>query len=723
MYDYAGLNARLLADAPALLSQWLPGGRFAGHEYVCAGLLGGPGGSLSINKLNGRWAEFNGQARGGDLVSLYAAVRGITQGEAYRQLGGEEAPVRRTNGAHHAIDEEEVHMQTPPNVDFQPSMFNHREDGNPSALWVYRDAAGAPTHVVARYDLEGGKEIRPWIFDGLRWKNKAPPKPRPLYGLDRLAASDRPVLLVEGEKTADAAALYFPKRPCMTWMGGVGGVNSADWSPLAGREVAIWPDNDDAGIKAAARICEKLLQLGCEVRRVDPTGWPEKWDLADGMAAGTQRVDILEYARAHTTAVAPPSETPAPAPLPKVQKSPPPGTQTLEQSPAPGSLVETWQRHGFICRSTGRPYSNYSNVGAAIRARGDLDVFYDEFSQRVMVGEEEWSAHATRTLAIWLQRRMGLSEVTLRTVHEGVLAYAWEHRRNPLKTWLEGLVWDNTPRLAEMMHTGMGAAQSDYSAQVGRCFFIGMVARVMEPGCKADCMPVFEGEQGIKKSTALKIIGGPYFVEIHENVNHKDFYLALTGKLLGEISEMEAFSRADIKKVKGILSTRTDTYRAPYDPASADHPRTCLFAGTTNLNDWNTDETGARRFWPLHCGEVNTEWVEEHRTQLFAEAVYRYRDGEDWWSIPEGAAEMQRQASREVDPWEEGILHYIEGRTFVTTHNILTLHLDIQERDIKIVDEKRVAKVLRQNRYRSVITKEDGRSQRRWVKRSMGYGI
>jgi putative DNA primase/helicase len=212
--------------------------------------------------------------------------------------------------------------------------------------------------------------------------------------------------------------------------------------------------------------------------------------------------------------------------------------------------------------------------------------------------------------------------------------YAFHRQRNPPKEWLESLEWDREERLWCLLSKGLGATHDDYSAAVGRCFMVGMVARVMNPGCKVDCMPIFEGSQGLGKSTALKIIGGPYFAEIHESITSKDFYLAIAGKMLCEISELHAFRRAEIERIKGIITTATDRFRVPFGTFAADHPRSCVFAGTTNLDDWNTDETGARRFWPVRCFDIDRDWLSEHRHQIFAEAVHRYVAGESWWDVP-----------------------------------------------------------------------------------------
>jgi hypothetical protein len=708
-YDFAGLNARLLDTFRELMAEWLPGGKTVGAEYVCADVRGGAGKSLSVNMQSGKWADFAGTVKGGDLVSLYAAIRGVDQGEAYRLLGGDQQvnghATLKASALAEPPDDAAIEVHRPPNVDFSVRLFTTPTLGTPSKVWVYRDAHAEPLFVVARYETKEGKRIQPWIWNGLKWQMKGHPKPRPLYGLDRLAAINNPVLLVEGEKTADAAQFLFPTRPCITWCGGCGQAMTADWQPLASRVVTIWPDNDEIGKSTAMKIAARLVSIGATVTMVDPFEWPESWDLADALESGTPKARILEYAKTHSRAI-----KPIEVREPKKKTV----AATYEQKPINGSLYETWARHNFVLRSNGRPYGNHANVINAIRAKGDMDIYYEEFTERIMIGDQPWTEAHAGDLTVFLQMHFGMPDIWPNVVHRGVEIYALQRRRNKLTDWLRGLEWDKVERIPQLMSQGFGAKETEYTRAVGRCFMIGLVARALKPGIKADCMPVFEGAQGVYKSSALSIIGGDYFVEIHENVNSKDFYLTLRGKLLGEIAELESFSKADIRKVKNVMSTRTDTYRKPYEREAADHPRACLFAGTTNHDDWNTDETGARRFWPIRCGIIDRQWLKENRSQFFAEAIVRYERGEDWWTVPEESAGRQREARRQIDPWEGPILRYVGSRDVVHIETLLSNCVDLKVSDANMLHARRVGAILRANGWSNKVRWMNGKAERRW---------
>jgi uncharacterized protein (DUF927 family) len=181
-----------------------------------------------------------------------------------------------------------------------PAVIRHPKYGPPSMGWSYLGSKAELLFSVYRFDTangERGKAYRPFTRcargDRRRWCFIAPPVPRPLYGLDRLAARpDARVLLVEGEKAADAAQALFPEWVCMTWPGGADAVGSADLSVLAGRAVDFWPDNDAAGRKSVADVVKALRGIAASVAVVDaPADWrkpdgEDGWDVADPPPAG-----------------------------------------------------------------------------------------------------------------------------------------------------------------------------------------------------------------------------------------------------------------------------------------------------------------------------------------------------------------------------------------------------------------------------------------------------
>jgi hypothetical protein len=285
------INDGALVRVEELLAGWLPGGRVVGREYSARNPTRNDQrpGSFRVNIETGKWSDFATGDKGGDLISLYAYLNGQSQGDAARAIAAmtDGAPLRSARTRTAAPTEPRVITPVP---DAAPApVLRHREHGTASQHWPYRDAEGRMLGYVVRFETPSGKQILPLTYceepDGRRrWRWHSWAKPRPLYGLDRLAARpDAPVLVTEGEKAADAAERLFAEYVAITSPGGSKAAAQADWSAVRGREVAIWPDADEPGKRYAAEVTALVQAAGAQSVRVValPPGLPEGWDLAD----------------------------------------------------------------------------------------------------------------------------------------------------------------------------------------------------------------------------------------------------------------------------------------------------------------------------------------------------------------------------------------------------------------------------------------------------------
>lgn len=377
----------------------------------------------------------------------------------------------------------------------------------------------------------------------------------------------------------------------------------------------------------------------------------------------------------------------------------------------------------LVLMPNGSPIMNLDNVVRAIESDPNLrgKIWYDEFLDTIMTtwqGEErQWKDADDVLLQLYMQRHVGLTRIGLQTCHDAAVVAAFHDTRNECKTWLKSHVWDGVRRLSYLMSEGLGAEENPYTDAVGRCWVMSMVARVFQPGCKVDTVPVLEGTQGAGKSTALRILGGKWFTECHENVTHKDFYEVLKGHMLVEIAEMHSFTRAEVERIKGIISCQMDRYRKSYGRNTENHPRQTVLACTTNRDDWQRDDTGARRFWPVRCGSVNRDWLRNNRDQLFAEAVHLFNQGEPWWDVPLELQNQEVESRRDSDSWEAVIGAWLWNQTRPTTSEILSDCLKIEVGRHDQLAQKRVGRVMRVLGWRTVVTKApSGRSFRVWVK-------
>jgi putative DNA primase/helicase len=345
MIDFQAIAQQSLAHAETLLLRWLPAGRRNGHEWLVGDLSGNAGESTSINMRTGAWADFAGDKKGGDFISLLAAIRGCTQLEAAKQIADELGiRVDHPPAAPPKSKKQQWTQVVPAPEHVAPPTMYHFNYKEPVAKWCYKDAEGRVIGWIGRFTKsDGGKEVMPMTWgrnietQEEKWCWLSFPKPRPLYGLPLLKAKpDARVIIVEGEKCADA--LRERGLLVITWPGGGKAVHHADWTPLAGRKVTIWPDRDrktygeketkDAtlvgtekpwnkqpGYKAMMDIAEVLGPLGCEIRLITPPeGKPDGWDCADAIADGWTNDQIAELFKAAVPFAVepPPSEEPGP---------------------------------------------------------------------------------------------------------------------------------------------------------------------------------------------------------------------------------------------------------------------------------------------------------------------------------------------------------------------------------------------------------------------------
>jgi predicted P-loop ATPase len=323
----------------------------------------------------------------------------------------------------------------------------------------------------------------------------------------------------------------------------------------------------------------------------------------------------------------------------------------------------------------GQPLGNLANVMDAMRHDAVLaEAFhFDEMARAVMLSAELPGSNnpGPRQLEdVDVGRvqehiqRVGLRRAGRETVLQAIRSRAEERSRHPVREYLNGLAWDGVRRVESWLSVYLGAKATPYLKGVGQMFLVAMVARVFEPGCKADYMLIFEGAQGSRKSTACAILGGYWFSDCLPDVRHKDASQHLRGKWLVEVPEMSAMDRAEAAQLKAFVTRRVEMYRAAYGALDGVEPRQCLFIGTTNREAYLRDETGGRRFWPVKTGTIDTEALKRDRDQLFAEAVHLYRQGAQWW--PDRAFEQAHiapeQAERyESDAWEDKIGVFLEG--------------------------------------------------------------
>ncbi len=181
-----------------------------------------------------------------------------------------------------------------------------------------------------------------------------------------------------------------------------------------------------------------------------------------------------------------------------------------------------------------------------------------------------------------------------------------EREYHPLQERVQSLTWDGNSRIKRFLIYATKCEDTPYTREVSRLIFAGGINRLFDPGCKFDDMPVLIGtKQGEGKSTLVQWLAlqDDYFDELKDFDSDRALE-TISGKWILEVGELLALTRTkDVEGVKSFISRRNDRRRLPYDVRTTDHYRQCIFIGTTNKEQFLTDKTGNRRFYPV---KVNT---------------------------------------------------------------------------------------------------------------------
>jgi predicted P-loop ATPase len=408
--------------------------------------------------------------------------------------------------------------------------------------------------------------------------------------------------------------------------------------------------------------------------------------------------------------------------------SEPPSTPTPPAAPSPAECAGDWtdlldwklDKHGKR-RGLYPGVKNTSLILLNDPAWTKL-LAYDEFLQSVIARREppclEWARPTTSRRAsrlteddysrarLWIADKYRVS-VSRDCIYESVAKIvAKTQAYHPVREYLTSLEgrWDGAPRVETFAKTYLGSVGlASTEANFIRWFLLSAVARVFEPGCKADSTLILEGAQGLGKSTAIRILGGGWVADSPIQIGTKDAFIALAGVWIAELAELESLLRSDPDAVKAFLSSPVDRYRPPYARDAEDFPRQCVFAGTVNHFEYLKDPTGARRFWPILCARIDLGALTRDRDQIWAETMHLYRAGTKWWpSSPEEVAACERvQETRyQADAWEEKVREYLlapmtDASTLgVRVDEILREALHVATRDHDRTRQARVVAIL-----------------------------
>lgn len=379
----------------------------------------------------------------------------------------------------------------------------------------------------------------------------------------------------------------------------------------------------------------------------------------------------------------------------------------------------------------GRPKSTYGNTVEGFKGLGIRlahDTFFDTYIVKDLgrmpeyftrLKSTEWSDDLCAAARYVLQQQYHL-EIGNDTIDSVARANALMDKHDSLVDHLDGLERGDQPLLADWLPRFSQAPPSLYTRAVGRIFLLGAVARVYCPGVTFQVMPIFEGEQGEGKSTMLRLLGGPFFLEGLPHDLGREAVMAAEGKWIIEVEELAAFRKIEAEALKAFITRQVDKIRKPYAKTAQNYPRRSVLAGTTNENAYLIDSTGNRRFLPTRLGRIYLGQLAMDRDALLAEA----RD--TWLANPDpstlempatlySVAAAEQEERRIEDPWERAVGQFLDkhSESTVATETILYDALRKTMGQATSQDTRRIAKAMKRNGWvKARVQNPDGQGGR-----------
>lgn len=550
-----------------------------------------------------------------------------------------------------------------------------REKRKIEAVYNYVSINGEYAYTKIR--LEGKKMLFGMLKDGrfeygLKGRNKK--EFNAIFGsvpkIKEAIERNEPIFIPEGEKDVNTLVKKgYTAFSC-------GGAN--DWNKNVselcnGAEVIILADNDAPGEKLAATIEKDLKGISKSVKIIVPMPDVPKADITDYFEVGHTVQEFECLIRQENRQL-------------KLDVSQENAVSTIRMF---DYLECDYDKDGNV-KSVKQLVHNFEVVmDKDYRIAGKIR--FDEFAQQICLfgsvpWENEnncrvWSSHDDSALFSLIQADYGLK--SRQDFADALKNVSMRNKFHPVRELLDSLTWDGKEHIRGLLPEYLGAEDSDYTYQVMRLWMLGAVSRVYKPGSKFDYTMILQGSQGIGKSTFLKqmALDDSWFNDSLDSLDSDKAVQSLTGSWIIELAELKSLARTagGVESVKRFLTATQDKYRIPYERRADTFYRQCVFAGTTNKDDFLQDETGNRRFLIVQTGvkkpskSLFVPEIMDTIKQAWAEAVHIWKNEKPQLILPEACMREAKelQEANMADDGKRGIiLEYLEGKTEVCARQI-----------------------------------------------------
>lgn len=408
-------------------------------------------------------------------------------------------------------------------------------------------------------------------------------------------------------------------------------------------------------------------------------------------------------------------------------------SQDFEVIPAPEGekLLPAFKRD-----KNGKIESTINNVYLAVQ-RPDIcqiNIKFDQFRDEIMfthVNSDQWQ---TFTDADYSRLRIGLEkggfkQIGRELIRDIVLLVADENPFDSATEWLSRLEWDGVPRIKTFLSDYFNAESSEYTEAVSLYLWTALAGRVLKPGIKADMVPILVGDQGCGKSTGVAALSPSpdYFCEVSFAEKDDDLARKMRGRLVGEIGELRGLHTKELESIKAFITRTHENWIPKYREFATQFPRRLVFVGTTNQDEFLSDDTGNRRFLPVRVNNVNVEGIRQNREQLWAEAKKLFSDSGIQFSVAEQLAAREHDQYMIKDAWQETVSRWLNepdiitdekptDKDYVTSIEVLKGAIGLDAKSIGRREELRISKTLQELGYKKTVTKVGGKSLRVFAK-------
>ena len=645
--------------------------------------------SIQLYKDN-RFHDF-GRNVDGDIFDLMIHVRGYALKEAIAELKTafniKDSPIREN-----VVKEAWIaYLERKFNAKYIEHYDYFLIDQSGKAVYAYTK--------VRLQDKTGKKKLIYGRFNGDRFilglqGKKAKDIPA-IYGssirtIQEAIEYQKTIFYVEGEK--DTNTLMRKDYTVFTCGG------SGDWKKSVSEivrqaNVIILADNDEPGEQLAYQVMQDLQLISNSVRIIKPMPDVDKADITDYFEAGhtVEEFENLIRTGDDTKYI-----------CTDVQKNQKQGTGR-KQAVTQENKGDVAGGLALVFRSLDCNYDEDGNVKSVKQLVHNFEIVMDKdsrFAGKIRLNEfaqqpylygsvpwenenncRAWSSHDDSALFSLIQADYGLK--SRQDFADALKNVSMRNKFHPVRELLDSLTWDGKEHIRGLLPEYLGAEDSDYTYQVMRLWMLGAVSRAYKPGSKFDYTMILQGSQGIGKSTFLKQLAmdDSWFNDSLDSLDSDKAVQSLTGSWIIELAELKSLARTagGVESVKRFLTATQDKYRIPYERRADTFYRQCVFAGTTNKDDFLQDETGNRRFLIVQTGikkpskSLFVPEIMDTIKQAWAEAVNIWKNEKPQLILPESCTQEAKelQEANMADDGKRGIIQeYLEGKTQVCAREI-----------------------------------------------------